>query len=242
MDITLALMCGTDIPVPELQLVFHQPKLKEISYIGEDAFFKGLQLVTIDKNFLFQDNSLLEDTTNFQIFMTIIQDQNSGASKKEVVKNLFQLVFPEYSLIISPQSLLLKREGQDTIIIDDNNFLLFQEWFKKIFEVTSGDGQQSFNPGNEKAEEIAKKLMRGRKIAAEQKGGDNSNIFARYISVLTIGLNTMSLDDVINLTMFQLFDLIERYSLHLSWDLDIRAKLAGGGSDSKTEDWMKNIH
>ena len=31
MDIRLALMCGTDIPLPECQLVIHQPRIKEIA-------------------------------------------------------------------------------------------------------------------------------------------------------------------------------------------------------------------
>ena len=35
MDYRLALMTGIDIPIPECQLVIHQPSLKEISFIGE---------------------------------------------------------------------------------------------------------------------------------------------------------------------------------------------------------------
>lgn len=52
MDIRLALMCGVDIPAPELQAVIHQPSIKEISYIGEQSFFVGLQSLTVNKNLL----------------------------------------------------------------------------------------------------------------------------------------------------------------------------------------------
>jgi len=52
----------------------------------------------------------------------------------------------------------------------------------------------------------------------------------------------MSLQDCLNLTMYQLFDLIERYSLYVNWDLDIKSRLAGGKPDSKPDNWMKNIH
>jgi hypothetical protein len=52
----------------------------------------------------------------------------------------------------------------------------------------------------------------------------------------------MSLTDCLNLTVYQLYDLIERYGLYISWDLDIRSRLAGGKPDSKPDDWMKNIH
>ena len=42
--------------------------------------------------------------------------------------------------------------------------------------------------------------------------------------------------------MYQLYDLIERYSLYTNWDIDLRIRLAGGKPDSQAEDWMKNIH
>lgn len=52
----------------------------------------------------------------------------------------------------------------------------------------------------------------------------------------------MSLDKCINLTVYQLYDLIERYGLHVGWDLDIKSRLAGGKPDDKPDDWMKDIH
>ena len=241
MDIRLALMCGTDIPVPELQTTIHQPSIKEISYIGEQDFFIGLQALTINKNLLAQGNSLLESTTNFQIFMTIMKEQETQ-DKKEAVKALFQLIFPNMQVIFTPMSILLNKEGQQTLI-DENNFELLQEIIKQIFCVNSGPMDQStFNPADAKAREIAEKLMRGRQRVAEQKGETNSSAFGRYISILTIGLNSMSLSDAMELTMYQMYDLVERYTLHLNWDLDIKTRLAGGKPDSKPDDWMKNIH
>ena len=44
------------------------------------------------------------------------------------------------------------------------------------------------------------------------------------------------------ITMFQLYDLMERFVLHINWDLDIRTRLAGGKPDSQPDNWMKNIH
>lgn len=242
MDIRLALMTGIDIPVPELQTAVHQPTIKEISYIGEQEFFIGLQTLSINKNMIKgQGNSLLENTTNFQIFMTIMKEQETR-DKKEAITTLFQLIFPQYQIIITPMSILLNKEGQQTII-DENNFEILQEIIKEIFCVNSGPmDQATFNPADEKAREIAEKLMRGRQRVAEQKGETNSSAFGRYLSILTIGLNAMPLSEAMNLTMYQLYDLVERYTLYLNWDLDIRTRLAGGKPDSKPDDWMKNIH
>ena len=102
--------------------------------------------------------------------------------------------------------------------------------------------QQSFNPADEKAREIAEKLMRGRQRVAAQNGSSNASVFSQYLSILTIGLNSMSLQNLADLTMFQLYDLIERYNLYINWDLDIRSRLAGGKPDTKPDNWMKNIH
>lgn len=241
MDIRLALMCGIDIPVPELQTVIHQPTIKEISYMGEQEFFIGLQTLSINKNMFAKGNSVLESTTNFQIFMTIMKEQETR-DKKEAVMALFQLVFPGVQVIFTPMSIILNKEGKQ-ILIDESNFEFLQENIKTIFCVNSGPmDQTTFNPADEKAREIAEKLMRGRQIVAEQKGEANSSAFGRYLSILTIGLNAMPLSETMNLTLYQMYDLVERYTLYLNWDLDIKTRLAGGKPDSKPDDWMKNIH
>lgn len=241
MDIRLALMCGIDIPIPELQTTIHQPTIKEISYVGEQEFFIGLQTLAINKNLISQGNSLLESTTNFQIFMTIMKEQETK-DKKDAVLSVFQLLFPGSQIIMTPMSVLLNKEGKQTII-DKNNFEILQECVKNIFCINSGPmDQTTFNPADEKAKEIAEKLMRGRQRVAEQKGETKSSAFSRYLSILTIGLNSMSLSEAMELTMYQMYDLVERYTLYLNWDLDIRTRLAGGKPDSKPDDWMKNIH
>jgi hypothetical protein len=50
------------------------------------------------------------------------------------------------------------------------------------------------------------------------------------------------LQDLVNLTQYQVYDLVERYSLHTSWDLDVKTRLAGGKPDSKPDNWMKDLH
>ena len=86
--------------------------------------------------------------------------------------------------------------------------------------------------------------MRGRQRVAEQKtnGANSASVFSQYLSALTIGIQSMSLNDLMNLTMYQLFDLMERFQLYMAWDLDVRTRLAGGKPDTQAENWMKNIH
>ena len=99
----------------------------------------------------------------------------------------------------------------------------------------------AFNPAGEKAREIAKKLQRGRERIAAESNDKDSSIFSQYLSTLSVGLH-MPLQSLVELTMFQLYDLIERYMLWVSWDLDVRMRLAGGKPDESPDNWMKNIH
>lgn len=241
MDLRLGLMCGIDLPIPELQATIHQPKIKEIAFVGEKDFFLGVQCLCIDKNIIAnQGESLLVNTNNFQIFMTMMKEKEM-AEKKDSVINVFSLIFPKYKTLFTPRSIILQSDIQ--IIIDDSNFEILQEYLKEIFCFKSSMSQElGFNPANDTAKKIADKLMRGRQRVAELNGSANVSIFSQYLSMLTVGLDSMSLQDLMDLTMFQLFDLVERYQLYINWDIDIRSRLAGGKPDGKPENWMKNIH
>lgn len=240
-DLKLALMCGTDIPIPECQLVVHQPRLCEIALIGDTDFFTGVQTLCVNKSMIAQGETLLTNTNNFQIFMTIMQEKET-ADKKEAVKQIFPLILPKYQMILTPRSIILKNENEN-IVIDESNFEIFQQVLIKIFCINTGPMEmQSFNPQGKKAKEIAEKLMRARQRVAAQKAENGGSIFAQYISILTVGLNSMSIEDCKKLTMYQLFDLIERYMLYVNWDLDIRSRLAGGKTEKQPDNWMKNIH
>ena len=239
-DYKLALISGTDIPVPECQIVIHQPKIKEIALIGEKDFFTGAQCLCVNKSLLGQDETVLANINNFQIFMTIMSEEETR-DKSMAVKSLFTILFPQYQIIFTPQSILMKMENE-TIIIDENNFEALQEVLKDVFCLSSGMNQDVFNPQTKKAKEIAEKLMRGRERIAAEKGKENGSALVQYVSVLTVGIGSMSLQDALNLTLYQLFDLIQRYTLYVGWDLDVRTRLAGGKPDSQPDNWMKNIH
>lgn len=240
MDVRLALMAGTDIPVPECQLIVHQPTITEISFVGEENFFVGVQTLCLNKTMFIQDESVLEQVNNFQIFMTVINDK-ATADKKAAVKKVLSLLLPKSTVLITPKSITVNT-SEDSSMIDEENFEYLQEALKLIFCAKTGPmNQQAFNPANAKAKEIADKLMKGRQRVAQQKGELNVSVFSQYLSILTIGLH-IPITELLKTTMFQLYDLMERYTLYINWDIDIRSRLAGGKPENQPENWMKNIH
>ena len=241
MDTRLILMCGTDYPVPECQLIIHQPRINEIALIGESDFFSGIQCLCLNKTMFVKDESLLDNINNFQIFMTIMSEKEA-ADKKFAVEQVCSLLFPKYKVMFTPSSMMLSGEGR-TLVIDESNFDFLQAAIADIGCMKTGPmDQTTFNPANKQAQEIAEKLMRGRARVAAEKGQTNSSVFTQYLSILTIGIGSMSLRQLSELTIFQLYDLVERYMLYINWDMDVRCRLAGGSPDSQPDNWMKSIH
>lgn len=239
-DYRLGLMTGIDLPIPELQLIIHQPTIKEISMIGEKDFFIGIQMLTIDKNTCIENEEMLQQTNNFQIFMTML-NEGQMADKKICVEQVLALLLPEAKVIFTPRAILIN-QGESEVMIDEGNFEFLQSFIAESF-CLKGSGQEKFNPANEKAAEIARKLMKGRQRVSEMKANENSgSMFAQYLSTLTVGIGSMSLKDCMELTMYQLYDLVERYSLYINWDIDIRSRMAGAKGDKPLDNWMKQIH
>lgn len=240
MDLALALIAGIDLPIPECRLTIHQPSLQELAFMGEQDFFIGIQCLCIQKTMCFEDKSVLDNISNFQIFMTVMADPQT-AEKRAIVLQTLAILFPTYKITLTPQSLMFL-QGDDVIMVDEDNFNYLQQILEEMFCLRGSD-QASFNPADEQAKRIAEKIMRGRqRVAAQKNSGKEGSVFARYISILTVGLQSMSLEQCLKLTIYQIQDLIERYSLYMNWDMDMRCRLAGGKPDKQPDDWMKNLH
>ena len=99
----LLLLSGNDIPFIAAQVNIHQPTIKEIAYIGEEAFFTGCQLLNFSKDILNEeDKSNLEQLSNFEVLMSIINDKNAAIKKQKVcLVMVLTLIFPTYQVKLS---------------------------------------------------------------------------------------------------------------------------------------------
>lgn len=147
--------------------------------------------------------------------------------------------------MITKNSIILTIVGETakTVMIDDSNFTVFQSVIRQVLCVNSlFQGENViYNPANDRAKEIADKIMRNRRKVAEQKGASNESVLTRYISILTVA-KVISLSECGALNMFQLFDLMERYTGYVEWDTDLKVRLAGRKPDKQVESWMKELH
>jgi len=242
MENELLLLSGNDIPFIEAQITIHQPTIKEIAYIGEEAFFTGCELINFSKNILSeQDKVNLENKTNFDILIAILRERNAVMQRnRNCVEMVLALIFPWYTIDIKQDAIVLAKE-EENHSINNENFEAFKIIFNQMFAF-SRDNTRDYNPSGEIAKRIAEKLQkRHQKLAELNEGKKKIDILSRYISILAVG-EQKDINSLLNLSVYQLFDEFERFKLKMNYDIYFQAKMAGAKDLKEVEDWMKDIH
>lgn len=109
--------------------------------LGEKDFFIALQFLCLHKNNYIKDEFLLSQATNFDIFMEVLmskevaQEFENTIDLKNSIISLLTLLFGDYQVLFTPQSLILnfKENREVSIMIDKNNFDLLQNKLRTIF-------------------------------------------------------------------------------------------------------------
>jgi hypothetical protein len=239
----LLLLSGNDIPFPEAQLVIHNPSIKEIGLIGEEAFFNGCAVLNFSKeNLSNEDRFNLRDLSEIEILMMMMDNNHPEMRKNRVNAFLvLTLLFPNYQLSTTKNSIVLKKDEQD-FFINTENFLNFKEKLVHMFCLKGrGDDTTSYNPSGKYAQEIAEQFAKRRQILAERQGEQKITVLNRYASILATGLR-LDLNSVLQYTVFQLYDQFDRYELYEQADFYIRARMAGASGMKEPDNWKKDIH
>lgn len=241
----LLLLSGNDIPFVAAQVNIHQPTIKEIAYIGEEAFFTGCQLLNFSKDILNEeDKSNLEQLSNFEVLMSIINDKNAAIKKQKVcLVMVLTLIFPTYQIKLSQNEILFLQDNQVVGKLTKDNFEEFKEIISTMFCLKSSGVVDDYNPSGELAKKIAEKLKERQRRLAEQRGSSAGKIaiFSRYISILSVG-EQKDMNSLLQYTVYQLFDEFQRYEMKVGFDYYIQAKMAGAKDLKEVDDWMKDIH
>ena len=243
MNIDLVLYTGKDI-VFESNFKIHQPTIAELSerLPDEKDFFKLVQVLTIKNS--------ESPRENFQTFLMLllgwqnILDENSRIG----ILKLLELLFKDYSLKLDKEELNIQIwKNNDFIVLNGENFVKFQDIIKGIFAydtIFKGGKEGDYNPGNDKAREIAEKLKKRHQKIAEQKGNQDKSFFGNYLSVVSIGLGIDMTTLSEKLTVFQLIKELERIGMKQNFEQLLRIKtsfVTAGSSKEPLEDWMRFI-
>ena len=248
----LLLLSGNDIPFVQAQVVIHQPTIKEISYIGDSAFFTGCQYLNFSKQILNEeDKNHLDKLSDFEVLMVMMKSDDLTMKKYKVCMELvLSLLFPNYRIGFLPSSIMLSCQQEDgkweNHLIDKDNFDSFKQILKQMFCLNDSiEGEQKYNPGGPQAKAVVQKFKKRHKKLAELKNQGQQkrqiSLFSRYISILTVG-ERKDMNLLFKYTVYQLFDEYRRFRLKEDYDIYIRAKLAGAQNLEDIENWMEDIH
>ena len=235
-----------NIPFVEGTATIHPPTIREIALMGEEAFFSASHLLTFSKEkFLsFQDKKRLENTSNFDIFMQVMNDSSSMEIQetKGQVLMLLVLLFPDYEVHFEQNQInLISNNGNVDGHIGNDNYEEFKEIINTIFCMKPLDTDE-YKPIGQLSQKIAEKLAAAKKKVAELKGQNQNgiNIFQRYISILSIGLQ-LDKNILYDYTVHQLYDVFERYQLKIAYDIHTQSLLAGAKMESDPPNWQKDL-
>lgn len=244
----LLLLSKNDIPFIQAGIVVHQPTIKDIAFIGQENFFLGCQVINFSKkNLMIQDKTQIEQLSDFEILMAIINNKEGGVNikkNKKCLQLILLLLFPDFTINFLPTSIMLTKDGQRHLI-DKDNFQSFKNIVNEMFCLSNvlKDGANKYNPGGPQAQALVQKFKKRQKKLAQLKNRNQEQkieILSRYISILSVG-EQKDMNVLLNYTVFQLFDEFNRFKLREDFNMYVECKLAGAKDLEDVKNWMDNL-
>ena len=242
-------LSGQPVPVKECNLVIVQPKIKDIvALMGEDDFLTATQIIAhvdVLVDSLRKGNLELNFLSDFQMLLVILRED---IRTKKAIKSLFDLILPNYTVKFEETGIEFFLDESLVSILNPHNFEAFQRVITELFEPQI-DGEEEFNPVDDKAREIAEKLKKGREKrnqlkAANSKEKPVTSMYSVQTSVLSIGLG-VSINMFYDYTPFQLNDAFIRYTSKMASDFYRRVSTMPFMDTSKMEapeEWTRGLY
>ena len=238
----LLLQTGGEIPFLSAGVTIHNPSLKEIGLIGDKDFLIGCHFLSFDRNNLSdEDKTNLENKSDFEIFMSVINSHEKAIHKTDAVMVL-ALLFPQYEIKITKDKILLQTEKISSSI-NEHNYDDFKQIINQMFCLELAEAEEEYNPADALAAKIAEKIKKGKmkrnkKDSLEDK---DFSIYEKFISILSVGLQKDK-NNLSDYTVYQIRDEFQRFTMKENWDNYIKAKLAGAQDLEEVQNWMDEIH
>lgn len=217
------------------------PRAKEILMLGETKYLIALQIFQMNKKSLKIQSP---QVTNWMIFTKALNQKIEGVSNVRTLMTSFLQLFFINKIIIGPASIIIQ-DGDQIKNIEQEDFDGFQEIIcylgcSFLFKAQ----EETFNPRNKLAAEIAEKMKKARARLAKVKAAENGTLgkpdkglLYRYIKfVSTATPNTM--EQTVNMTLFQLHTLTQTGLAREAYDIEIRSRLMGAKGDKEIEHWL----
>lgn len=241
-------LSGAQVPIKQCGFYITPPTIKQIAQFGEDDFLVGVKMMSADRMIMNKLKDAQPDLKNVDDFQLLMMLFNSDEQFKQQVINFMEFICPDYEVEVAKNSINF-RQGDDNMVkgqINPFTFEYFSNILKELFWPPA-KAEAEYNPVNEKAEEIARKLEHGRAIANKDKGsasGEKGSLYAIYISVLSVGM-CLDMNTLYQYTPFQLYDVFNRYTMKNQYDFYMKIKttpMMSVEDMDEPEYWMSNMY
>ena len=244
----LTLETGQNLIIPGALLNLQQPTLFTLGLLGQTNFYtaavllaypsRGVKIKEEMKDFISGD---------FDILMQMMRAQDDASKiNGSLIIALLSLLFPQYEIkFVGNMVLFNQRETSQQIIVNEENYSFIQQAIIQVFclEDIVGSDTQDKKEDTPMVKRIKEKLRKRHEILAKKKQGSGEmDILSRYMSIVAVGMK-MSLNDVKQYTVYQLFDNFKRLQLKDEFDLYVKRATSFGGvkKDEKVTNWQKDL-
>ena len=237
-------LSGQDVPVPECNIIIHQPTIAQIVMFKESSFLTAINLLgNVHENAerLRKANPRANEFSDFQILMALI---NQDTSFQSSIDSFFRLIFPRYKIDVQERDINFFENDRKVGMINQFNYEAFEKTVQGLFSLPNS--KDEMNPANDKAAKIAEKLKKRKEILNKKKGleDESPSLYGSYISVMSVGMG-IDINVLFQYTPFQLYDLFNRYWKKNSSDFYLRVSTMPMMDTSEMEEpepWTDNLY
>jgi hypothetical protein len=241
-DLKLRLLGGLPINVCKKAGRIKPLTVGEIIDYGYTNYLMKLHFFTLELNDFLGEEASDSGITLFDIMVLYGNDD----IKIELINSLKLFFHEEFVSINSIKELIVIGEGDNARIIDRDNFDTVREvikWQNCINKLTEDDSKDT--DGDSDAVRRIKERLRQSKEAlkkAKQEGDSENEEIDLYdiISSVSSKSNSLNKKNILDLTLFQLYDEFKRLELIEQYDIGIKSMLAGA-KDVKLKHWSTKV-
>lgn len=232
-DLKMSLLMGDSLFVDSFEI--KQLKLKEILEIGYDRYQQLVSILTVDKEELAKLIEFKEDIDSMNVYDIIFNSQNLGLLREFVDSLKFFL--NESEVVFHDSFGLVFGDVQDSKFLNSKNFNYISDAVKYTNCLYNVDKDKLYNPEDEKAMSIIKKLKRGRekteKIKSSKSEGKEDMDMADIVSAVSVNSNSYNKSNIWDATIYQIYDEFRGIDKFVSYNTNVLAAINGAKVDLK---------
>lgn len=235
------MLAGIDIPIEGLGITMRTPRAKEILMLGETNYVIALQIFQMDKKSLKIEST---QVTNWMIFNKALKQKIEGVQNLRTLMTSFLQLFFVNKIVLGPNSIIIQ-DKDEIKNIEPEDFDSFQQVILHLgCSFLFKPSEEKFNPKNKLAAQIAEKMKKARARLAKVKAAENGTLnkpdkglLYRYLKFVSTATPN-SMEQAINLTLFQLHTLTQTGLAKEAYELEIKSRLAGAKNDKPLVHWL----